>query len=94
VIESILLTDSDEDAVDRAVAQLDGWRVQRVSSADFANHVKSDTGVRAVLIGTDDPSVLRDVVERAHTVGMPVIVSCADDTIRRRAVELRVEEWY
>jgi EAL domain-containing protein (putative c-di-GMP-specific phosphodiesterase class I)/GGDEF domain-containing protein len=94
VIESILLTDSDQEAIDPAVAQLDGWRVQRVGSAELAGEVASVSGVRAVLVGTEDPSILRDVVDRAHLIGMPVIVSCADDTVRRRAVELRVEEWY
>jgi EAL domain-containing protein (putative c-di-GMP-specific phosphodiesterase class I)/GGDEF domain-containing protein len=94
VIDSILLTDSDQEAIDRAIAQLDGWRVQRVDSAELGTAVSNSVGARAVLIGTEDPGILRDVVERAHLAGMPVVVSCADDTIRRRAVELRVEEWY
>src|SRR5438046_9090632 len=38
--------------------------------------------------------MLRNVVERAHSCGIPVVVGCADDTARRRAVELRAEEWY
>ena len=94
MIDSILLTDSDQEAIDRAIAQLDGWRVQRVDSAELGTAVSNSVGARAVLIGTEDPGILRDVVERAHLAGMPVVVSCADDTIRRRAVELRVEEWY
>jgi EAL domain-containing protein (putative c-di-GMP-specific phosphodiesterase class I)/GGDEF domain-containing protein len=94
VIESVLLTDSDQQAIDRAVAHLDGWRVERVSSAELGGAVASRDGVRAVLVESSDPGILRDLVERAHTHGVPVVVSCADDTIRRRAVELQVEEWY
>jgi EAL domain-containing protein (putative c-di-GMP-specific phosphodiesterase class I)/GGDEF domain-containing protein len=94
VIESILLTDSDQQAIDRAVEQLDGWRVERVGAAELARAVVPDTGIRTVLVESTDPSVLREVVERAHASGIPVVVSCADDTVRRRAVELQVEEWY
>jgi len=94
VIESILLTDSDQQAIDRAVEQLDGWRAEHVATAELARAVVSHGGIRAVLVASTDPSVLREVVERAHASGIPVVVSCADDTIRRRAVELQVEEWY
>jgi len=94
VIESILLTDSDQPAIDRAVEQLDGWRVERVSAAELARAVVSQAGIRTVLVESTDPGVLREVVERAHASGIPVVVSCADDTVRRRAVELQVEEWY
>jgi EAL domain-containing protein (putative c-di-GMP-specific phosphodiesterase class I)/GGDEF domain-containing protein len=94
VIESILLTDSDQQAIDQAVDQLDGWRAERVSTDELARAVVSQAGIRAVLVDSTDPSVLREVVERAHASGIPVVVSCADDTIRRRAVELQVEEWY
>src|SRR5690242_21140859 len=39
-------------------------------------------------------SLLRAATEQAHANGTPVIVGCVDDTARRRAVELRAEEWY
>ena len=94
MIESILLTDSTQQAMDQAVDRLDGWRAERVPTAELARAVGSEPGIRAVLIDSTDPSVLREVVERAHASGVPVVVSCADDTIRRRAVELQVEEWY
>ena len=94
MIESILLTDSDQPAIDRAVEQLDGWRVERVGAAELARAVVSQAGIRTVLVESTDPGVLREVVERAHASGIPVVVSCADDTVRRRAVELQVEEWY
>jgi EAL domain-containing protein (putative c-di-GMP-specific phosphodiesterase class I)/GGDEF domain-containing protein len=94
VSESILLSDSDDEALEPAVQQLDGWRLERVLSAELANAVAARPGVRAVVVGANDPTVLRMVVERAHGCGVAVIVSCADDTARRRAVELKVEEWY
>ena len=46
--------------------------------------------MRAVLV--DDRTTRRccaTIVERAHARGMPVVVGCADDTARRRAVELQ-----
>ena len=92
--ESILLTDSNEPALEPAVRQLDGWVIERVTAGELANAVATRPGVRAVVIASEDPGVLRTVVERAHGCGVPVVVSCADDTARRRAVELEVEEWY
>lgn len=92
--ESILLTDSDLESLEQAVASLEGWRVERVPSAELAEAVATRSGVRAVLVDTDDPSLLRAIAERAHDCGVPVIVGCADDTSRRRAVELKVEEWF
>jgi EAL domain-containing protein (putative c-di-GMP-specific phosphodiesterase class I)/GGDEF domain-containing protein len=94
VSESILLTDFDEDDVVDAVAQLDGWRVKCTAPGDLAGTAGSLADVRAVLVKAADPATLRDVVERAHIAGVPVIVACADDTARRRAVELKAEEWY
>ncbi len=92
--ESILLTDSDKPQLDEAVVKLDGWALERVPSAEFANAVATRPGVRAVLVEGSDPTNLRTVVERAHGCGIPVIVGCADDTARRRAIELKAEEWY
>jgi len=94
VSESILLTDSDEPALEPAVRQLDGWVIERVTAGELANAVAARPGVRAVVVASDDPDVLRAVVERAHSCGVPVVVACADDTARRRAVELKAEEWY
>jgi EAL domain-containing protein (putative c-di-GMP-specific phosphodiesterase class I)/GGDEF domain-containing protein len=94
VSDSILLSDSDEAALDPAVQQLDGWSLERVTAGELANAVAARPGVRAVVVASSDPDVLRAVVERSHSCGVPVVVACADDTARRRAVELRVEEWY
>jgi EAL domain-containing protein (putative c-di-GMP-specific phosphodiesterase class I)/GGDEF domain-containing protein len=94
VSESVLLTDSEQEALPRAVAMLDGWRMERVDSGDLLTSLTSVPGVRAVLAETTDPSLLRTVVERSHEMGIPVVMGCADDTSRRRALELKVEEWF
>ncbi|HEY5059928.1 MAG TPA: hypothetical protein VII52_00270, partial [Gemmatimonadaceae bacterium] len=92
--ESILLTDSDQQTLDEAVAHLEGWQLDRVPAAELMNAIASHTGVRVVVVSSTDPTILRSVTERAHGAGIPVVVACADDTARRRAVELKAEEWY
>jgi len=94
VSDSLLLTDFDDPALEQAIGTLDGWRVERVASTDLADATSARPEARAVLIGTANPTILRAVTERAHGAGIPVIVACADDTSRRRAVELSVEEWF
>jgi EAL domain-containing protein (putative c-di-GMP-specific phosphodiesterase class I)/GGDEF domain-containing protein len=94
VSEFTLLTDSDDPALAQAAARLDDWTLERVDEARLAEAAGTRAGVRAIVVSTEQPSTLRDVVERAHARGIPVIVSCADDVARRRAVELRAEEWY
>src|SRR5262245_63795961 len=94
VSDATLLTNADDPRVERAVAHLDGWEMERVSGDELVEAIGSRTGVRAVLIETENPSSLRSAVERAHAAGIPVVVACADDTTRRRAVELHAEEWY
>src|SRR4051812_14573730 len=51
-------------------------------------------GVRLVLLTRQAPSPLRSWVEFAHRGGIPVVVAVEDEAARRRAVELRAEEWY
>jgi EAL domain-containing protein (putative c-di-GMP-specific phosphodiesterase class I)/GGDEF domain-containing protein len=89
-----LLTDFDDPALQQAIGTLDGWRLERVASNDLADAMTARPEARAVLISTEDPTIFRSVAERAHERGVPVIVACADDTARRRAVELKVEEWF
>jgi EAL domain-containing protein (putative c-di-GMP-specific phosphodiesterase class I)/GGDEF domain-containing protein len=93
VSESVLLTDSDDPVIDAAVATLDGWRAARWALSELGA-ARGDAGVRALLIITTDPTLLRSGIEQAHARGVPVIVGCSDETARRRAVELRAEEWY
>jgi EAL domain-containing protein (putative c-di-GMP-specific phosphodiesterase class I)/GGDEF domain-containing protein len=93
VSESVLLTDTDDATVRQAVAQLDGWRAERRSLDDLGTAL-AEPGVRAVLLTTSDPSLLRTSIEQAHLRGVPVLVGCADEAARRRAVELKAEEWF
>jgi EAL domain-containing protein (putative c-di-GMP-specific phosphodiesterase class I)/GGDEF domain-containing protein len=93
VSESVLLTDTDDATVRQAVAQLDGWRAERRTPDDLIAAL-AEPGVRAVLLTTSDPSVLRASIEQAHLRGVPVLVGCADEAARRRAVELKAEEWF
>jgi EAL domain-containing protein (putative c-di-GMP-specific phosphodiesterase class I) len=89
----ILLTDSDDPAITAAVGQLESWTVQYADAARLIDAIGTE-GVRALLVVTTDPTLLRTATERAHASGIPVIIGCVDDTARRRAVELRAEEWY
>ena len=91
--ESILLTDSSDPTISAAVALLGGWRAECRSIPELAGAI-GEVGVRALLITTSDPSLLRASIEQAHARGLPVIVGCKDETSRRRAVELRAEEWF
>ena len=91
--ESILITDTDVAPVGDAVALLDGWRAERRAPDALASAL-GEPGVRALLLTTDDPSVLRSSVELAHARGVPVLVGCTDEAARRRAVELKAEEWF
>lgn len=92
--DSTLLTDWNDPILDAAIATLDGWSVERVRANELATAIGSNAGVRAVLIECTDPAVLRAAVDRAHGCGVPVVIACADDTSRRRAAELKVEEWF
>jgi EAL domain-containing protein (putative c-di-GMP-specific phosphodiesterase class I)/GGDEF domain-containing protein len=90
---SILLTDSTDDLIALAAEKLDGWRLERRSSSELSAAIGSVAGLRAVYVCTNDPTLLRATVERAHGAGLPVVVECEDEAARRRAVELRAEEW-
>ena len=91
--ESVLLTDTDVATVHDAVALLDGWRAEARALPELGSAL-GEPGVRALLLTTSDPTLLRSSIELAHARGVPVLVGCADEAARRRAVELKAEEWY
>jgi EAL domain-containing protein (putative c-di-GMP-specific phosphodiesterase class I)/GGDEF domain-containing protein len=93
VSESLLLTDTDDPSVAEAVSRLDGWRLERLPKDPPADPSEF-AGVRVVLLQNQNPSALRMWAEFAHKVGVPVVAAVEDEAGRRRAVELRVEEWY
>lgn len=90
---STLLTDTNDPLVVEAVAQLDSWRAVVVPSREIARAIGHERGLRAVYVTAESPPTLREIVECAHAKGLPVIVGCKDDAARRRAIELRAEEW-
>lgn len=90
---SIVLTDSTSEAVSRAVEGMDGWRVKRVESEELSGAIGSTSGVRLVYVAAADPTIQRSTTERAHSAGVPVVVEVQDEVSRRRAVELKAEEW-
>jgi len=93
VSDSLLIADTDAPEVREAAALLDGWRVQTRSLVELGPAL-AEPGVRALLLTTADPSLLRASIEQAHARGVPVLVGCADEAARRRAVELHAEEWF
>ena len=92
--ESVLLSDCDESWVHEAVALLESWRVEVRAERDMAAAIDEIPEVRAVLMTTANPNALRDAVDRARVRRVPIVVGCKDDTVRRRAVEWRVDEWF
>jgi EAL domain-containing protein (putative c-di-GMP-specific phosphodiesterase class I)/GGDEF domain-containing protein len=93
VSDSLLISDSDATEIRDAAALLDGWQTA-VRSLDELPGALAEPGVRALLLTTADPSLLRASIEQAHARGVPVLVGCADEAARRRAVELQAEEWF
>lgn len=73
---------------------LESWRLVLESGGAFLAAIDSLDDVHVVLTATSNPNALRDVVECAHSRGLPVLVSCADEAAWRRAVEVRADEWY
>jgi EAL domain-containing protein (putative c-di-GMP-specific phosphodiesterase class I)/GGDEF domain-containing protein len=72
---------------------MDGWRVERATSEELTAALGTMTGVRLVYVCVSDPTHLRSTVEKAHAAGVPVVVEVKDEAARRRAVELKAEEW-
>jgi EAL domain-containing protein (putative c-di-GMP-specific phosphodiesterase class I)/GGDEF domain-containing protein len=94
VTGSVLLTDTNDRDVREAVAALQGWRLEYRSLNTLVETLDQMSDVRALLLTTDDPTILRAAIEKAHERQIAVIMGCSDETARRRAVDFRVEEWY
>ncbi|AHG90176.1 EAL domain-containing protein [Gemmatirosa kalamazoonensis] len=90
----VLITDSYDPAVAEAASQLGGWRVDVRPARELAAAVAHAPDARAVIVTTDNPNALRDVFEQARRAGVAVVVGCVDETMRRRAAELRADDWY
>ena len=94
MVASLLLTDSQSPDVQGAAELLDGWRLETRPPEGLADALDHQADVRAVLLTSGNPTILRNVMEVAERHGTPVIVGCADDAARRRAVELKADEWF
>ena len=92
--ESVLLSDCDDSWVHEAVTLLESWRVEVRGEREMAAAIDEVPDIRAVLMTTANPNALRDAVDRARVRRVPIVVGCKDDTVRRRAVEWRVDEWF
>ena len=91
---SVLLSDTNDQEVREAVAALPGWRLEMRPLDELVETLDAMSDIRAVLLTTDDPTILRAAVEKSHERRIAVIMGCKDETARRRAVDFRVEEWY
>ena len=92
--EPVLLTDTDDATVRGAADLLDSWSVVVRRDRELAAAIEEVPEVRVVVTTTENPNALRDIVERARARSLPVIVGCPTDATRRRAIELRVDEWF
>jgi EAL domain-containing protein (putative c-di-GMP-specific phosphodiesterase class I)/GGDEF domain-containing protein len=94
VSQPVILTDSDDASIRDAAALLESWDVVVRRDRELAASVEEVPDVRVIVTTTDNPNALRDIVERARARALPVIVGCANDVARRRAIELRADEWF
>ena len=92
--EPVILTDTDDATVRDAAELLDAWSVVVRRDRELAAAIEETPDVRVVVTTTENPTALREIVERARARSMPVIVGCRTDVARRRAIELRVDEWF
>ena len=92
--QPVLLTDSADRAFDAAAEALEGWRVERREARELSEAVVSLPDLRAVVVTTSNPNALRDVAASARSRAVPLIVGCVDETGRRRALEVRADEWF
>jgi EAL domain-containing protein (putative c-di-GMP-specific phosphodiesterase class I)/GGDEF domain-containing protein len=94
VNQSVILTDSDDASVRDAAALLESWQVVVRRDRALAAAIDEVAGVRVIVTTTENPNALRDIVERGRARALPIIVGCASDVARRRAIEVRADEWF
>jgi EAL domain-containing protein (putative c-di-GMP-specific phosphodiesterase class I)/GGDEF domain-containing protein len=94
VNDPVILTDSDDASIHDAAELLDSWSVVVRRDRELAAAIEEVPEVRVVVTTTENPNALRDVVDRARARGLPIIVGCPNEAGRRRAIELRVDEWF
>lgn len=90
----VILTDSDDASIRDAARLLDSWTVELRHDRELADAVDELPDLRVIVTTTENPNALRDMVDRARARALPIVVGCAGDAARRRAIELRVDEWF
>jgi hypothetical protein len=58
---SVVLTDSSDEALATAVQRFDGWRLERLPSAELPGAIGTIAGTRLVYARTNDPTLMRAV---------------------------------
>jgi EAL domain-containing protein (putative c-di-GMP-specific phosphodiesterase class I)/GGDEF domain-containing protein len=91
---AFLLSDSAGGALAEAaeLLQLDVVPVHPASELPAA--IDAHASARVIVVSTDDPSLLREIVERAGARRIPVVLAGENDVAYRRAIEFRVDDWY
>ena len=90
----VILTDSADPSIRDAAALLESWEVVVRRDRELAAAIEVVPAVRVIVTTTENPNALRDVVERARARALPVIVGCGSEMARRRATEVRADEWF
>lgn len=91
---AFMLSDSADGALAEAAEILQLDLVSVHPAAQLPAAIDAHASARAVVVATDDPSLLRAIVEHAGARRIPVILAGANDVAYRRAIEFRVDEWY
>jgi EAL domain-containing protein (putative c-di-GMP-specific phosphodiesterase class I)/GGDEF domain-containing protein len=94
VSRAFLLTDSADGALSDAaeMLQLDVVFVHPASGLPAA--IDAHASARAIVVSTNDPALLREIVEHASTRRIPLVMAGENDVAYRRAIEFRVDDWY
>jgi EAL domain-containing protein (putative c-di-GMP-specific phosphodiesterase class I)/GGDEF domain-containing protein len=94
VSRAFLLTDSADAALADAaeILLLDVVHVHPAS--DLPAAIDAHASARAIVVSTDDPALLREIVEHASARRIPVVLAGENDVAYRRAIEFRVDDWY
>jgi EAL domain-containing protein (putative c-di-GMP-specific phosphodiesterase class I)/GGDEF domain-containing protein len=94
VSRPVLLTDSDDATIRDAADLLESWAVEVRTDRELGGALEEVLDARVIVTTTTNPNALRDTVDRARARALPVVVGCADEIMRRRAIELRADEWF
>ena len=82
------------EAVRGAALALGGWRTETRAPRELAASLAAVPDARVIVLTSDNPNALRDAVAAARKAGVAVVIGCGDDTARRRAAELKADDWY